>query len=208
MPRGSSGEDTRGAFLRAATRLFAEKGFYGTSIAAIADELGLTKQALIHHFGSKERLYGEVLQRIADELVATMIEATSDHADAQTQLEQLLERMHDNRKRRPEQTQLLMRELLDNRPRAERAETWYLKPLLKGLVTLVQRVPGWESTSEAEALAAAYQMLGAINYYAVSEPTLKRIFGKNTYAALEDAFPGRLRALTRACLQSPPDSLS
>lgn len=207
MSRAPSGQDTRTALLRTATRLFAERGFYGTSIAAIAQELGLTKQALIHHFGSKEKLYGEVLQQISDELVATMIQATSDNADAKAQLEQLLERMHENRKNRPEQTQLLMRELLDNRPRAEHAETWYLKSFLKGLVALVQRVPGWESASEAEALAAAYQLLGAINYYAISEPTLTRIFGRPAYAALEEAFPVRLRALMRACLESPPNSL-
>lgn len=207
MSRAPSGQDTRTALLRTATRLFAERGFYGTSIAAIAQELGLTKQALIHHFGSKEKLYGEVLQQISDELVATMIQATSDNADAKAQLEQLLERMHENRKNRPEQTQLLMRELLDNRPRAEHAETWYLKSFLKGLVALVQRVPGWESASEAEALAAAYQLLGAINYYAISEPTLTRIFGRPAYAAFEEAFPVRLRALMRACLESPPNSL-
>lgn len=208
MPQTSPNEDTRAALLRTATRLFAEKGFYGTSIAAIANELGLTKQALIHHFGSKERLYGEVLQQIADELVATMIQATSDNADAKTQLEQLFERLHENRKTHPEQTQLLMRELLDNRPRAAHAETWYLKSLLKGLVALIQRVPGWESASEAEALATVYQLLGAISYYAISEPTLTRIFGKPTYAALEEAFPIRLKALIEACLESRPNSHS
>ena len=207
MSRTPPGEDTRAALLRTATRLFAERGFYGTSIAAIAQELGLTKQALIHHFGSKERLYGEVLRQIADELIAALIQTTSDNADAKTQLEQLLERMHENRKTRPEQTQLLMRELLDNRPRAEHAERWYLKSFLKGLIALIQRVPGWESASEAEALAAVYQMLGAISYYAISEPTLMRIFGKPTYAAVEEAFPVRLRALIQACLESPPDSL-
>ena len=207
MRRASPSEDTRAALLQAATRLFAERGFYGTSIAAVAQELGLTKQALIHHFGSKERLYGEVLRQIADELVAAMIEATSDNADAKTQLEQLLAQIHENRRNRPEQVQLLIRELLDNRPRAERAESWYLKPFLKGLVALVQRVPGWESASEAEALTAVYQLLGAISYYAISEPTLTQIFGKTTYAAVDEAFPVRLRALIEACLESPPDSL-
>lgn len=204
MPQLSPGEDTRAALLRTATGLFAEKGFYGASIAAIANELGLTKQALIHHFGSKERLYGEVLQQIADELVATMVQATSANADAETQLEQLFERLNENRKTRPEQTQLLMRELLDNRPRTAHAETWYLKSLLKGLVALLQRVPGWQSASEAEGLAAVYQLLGAINYFAVSEPTLQRMFGKHAYQRLEQVYPERFRALLRACLANPP----
>ena len=208
MPGTRVGLDTRSALLQAATRLFAQRGFYGTSIAAISEELGLTKQALIHHFGSKEKLYGEVLQQIADELVATLIDATSDNADATIQLEKLLERMHQQRKTRPEQSQLLMRELLDNQPRAARAEAWYLKSFLRGLVALIRRVPGWARASEAEALAAAYQLIGAINYYAISEPTLTRIFGKPTYAALDEVFPVQLRAMVRACLESPPSSSS
>ena len=53
-------QDTRERLLDQAEPLFAERGFYGVSIAAIASELGLTKQALLHHFGSKEKLYGEV----------------------------------------------------------------------------------------------------------------------------------------------------
>ena len=56
--------DTRELFLDTAETLFAERGFYGVSIAAIAGELGLTKQALLHHFSSKEKLYGAVLERI------------------------------------------------------------------------------------------------------------------------------------------------
>lgn len=192
------------ALLQAATRQFAQKGFYGTSIASISDDLGLTKQALIHHFGSKEKLYGEVLQQIADQLLAIVVEATSDESEPKRQLERLLELLHESRRSAPEQTQLLARELLDNRPRAGRAGTWYLKSFLSAFVGLVRRVPGWESVSDAEALAAVYQLLGAINYYAMSEPTLTRMYGRAAYAALDEAFPGQLQALVDACLQSPP----
>ena len=58
---------TRDQLLAIAATQFAQKGFYGASIASIADELCLTKQALLHHFGSKEKLYGEVLQSISSQ---------------------------------------------------------------------------------------------------------------------------------------------
>ncbi len=204
MPRRSAGEDTRVALLEAATRQFARRGFYGTSIASISDELGLTKQALIHHFGSKEKLYGEVLQQIADQLLANVVEATSDESEPRRQIERLLELLYESRKTSPEQTQLITRELLDNRPRAEHAGTWYLKSFLSAVVALVRRVPGWDSVSDAEVLAAVYQLLGAVNYFAISEPTLARMFGKPAYRALEEAFPAQLRALVDACLERPP----
>ena len=58
-------EVTKTQFLDVAKKLFAQKGFYGVSIASISGELGFTKQALLHHFGSKEGLYGAVLEGIS-----------------------------------------------------------------------------------------------------------------------------------------------
>ena len=205
---GNKGSDIRGEtraeFLKAATRLFAEKGFYGTSIAAIADELGLTKQALIHHFGSKEKLYGEVLQRISDQFLAQAIQATTDATESESELESLLLAFYGDGIVRSEQMQLLMRELLDNRRRAEQAHSWYLKSFLDALIAMIRRVPGWEAASEADALASVYQLLGAINYFAISEPTLIQMYGKRKYGRLEEAYPARLRALIRASLANPP----
>lgn len=51
----------RERLLAAATRLFAERGFEATPIQAIADAVGVTKPALLHHFPSKEHLRREVL---------------------------------------------------------------------------------------------------------------------------------------------------
>src|SRR3954469_21156101 len=45
---------------RIATRLFAERGYQGTSIAEIAEELGVQKPSLYHHIASKEDLLWEV----------------------------------------------------------------------------------------------------------------------------------------------------
>src|SRR5579862_3021566 len=45
---------------RAAARLFAERGYQGTSLADLADALGLQKASLYHHIESKEDLLWEV----------------------------------------------------------------------------------------------------------------------------------------------------
>ncbi|MGZ6067510.1 MAG: TetR/AcrR family transcriptional regulator [Polyangiales bacterium] len=50
--------------MAAATRLFAAQGFEATSIQAVADEVGVTKQAVLHHFANKELLRHAVLDAI------------------------------------------------------------------------------------------------------------------------------------------------
>jgi AcrR family transcriptional regulator len=49
-----------------ATRLFADKGFAGTSLQDIADATGLTRPALYHYFGSKEDLLFRLVSELAE----------------------------------------------------------------------------------------------------------------------------------------------
>lgn len=195
-------QTTRQEFLDTAERLFAARGFYGTSIAAISDDLGLTKQALLHHFGSKEKLYGEVLARISARFDALLAETADGRRDPKVHLISSLTTLHRAQTTRPAQARLLMRELLDNNARAEKAGNWYLKPFLTRLVTMVKAVPAWADASDAEALAAAYQFLGAITYYGISGPTLTAIFGGPAVNATDEAFPDRLQLMVEASLNA------
>nr|WP_070961474.1 TetR/AcrR family transcriptional regulator [Hyphomonas sp. Mor2] len=195
---------TREEYLDTAERLFAERGFYGVSIAAIAAELGLTKQALLHHFGNKEKLYGEVLRRISERfqtLSGRRDDRATDPVDA---LRGFMLNLHDSVRTYPDQSRLLMRELLDNNQRAASAGTWYLKPFLENLIKMIQALPGWQGAGDAQALAAGYQLLGAINYYSISQPTLTGIFGEDAYVQLEARFPDQLRALIDAVIAAGP----
>src|SRR4051812_49716758 len=45
---------------RIAARLFAEKGYQGTSLADLADAVGVQKPSLYHHIAAKEDLLWEV----------------------------------------------------------------------------------------------------------------------------------------------------
>ena len=190
--------DTRSRFIEVARRHFADKGFDGTSIAAIAEDLGLTKQALLHHFGSKEKLYGEVLRQISTSVTETLDELAEATEDPYEALEILLVERLAAHLDQSENTRILMRELLDNRNRAESARTWYLKPYLDGLIALVKANPATAHFSDAQALTAIYQLIGALNYLVISEPTLSRMYGKGHFEEMRRAYPEALRALVRA----------
>ncbi|MET9830814.1 TetR/AcrR family transcriptional regulator [Streptomyces sp. NPDC006385] len=51
----------REEILQAALDVFAERGFRGTSIDAVAERAGLTRQGVLHYFPSKKQLLLEVL---------------------------------------------------------------------------------------------------------------------------------------------------
>ncbi|HEV8102260.1 MAG TPA: TetR/AcrR family transcriptional regulator [Gaiellaceae bacterium] len=50
----------RAELTRIAARLFAERGYQGTSLADLAEQLGVQKPSLYHHIASKEDLLWEV----------------------------------------------------------------------------------------------------------------------------------------------------
>ncbi|MFE0422649.1 TetR/AcrR family transcriptional regulator [Streptomyces sp. NPDC058953] len=66
MARTTGGDDAPvpRKLLSAATRLFAEHGYDGTSVQEIVEAAGVTKGALYHYFGSKEDLLQEVYGRM------------------------------------------------------------------------------------------------------------------------------------------------
>ena len=196
--------NTRERLLEIALELFAERGFDGVSIAVIADRLGLSKQALLHHFDSKEKLYGELLARISRDFEVRVRELDPGVNDVEALADMFTALAADSMQHHA-QTALLMRELLDNRERAGRAGRWYLEPFLALLVERVQALPQWRGVAREEAAAAAYQILGAINYFAISAATLRGMWGETHYAAVEDAFPAQLRRSVIAILARTQD---
>jgi hypothetical protein len=117
------------------------------------------------------------------------------------QLEALFLRLYENLTvRAPDDTLLLMRELLDNRFRAEHAHSWPMRSFLDSLVAMVRAAPATRGLSDSQALARVYMLIGAMNYVAVSEPTLRNMYGKAAYAELRAQLPGQVRSLVRAAL--------
>ena len=191
--------DTRDKFIEAALKLFAEKGFYGASMDHIAREVGLTKQALIHHFRTKEKLYAAVLTRISARLISELgLDHDSAEGDITTSFADSIERIHQLVCDHPEDTQVLMRELLDNRRRAAGAGVWYLRPLLDGLQQRLAQEPAWREADPLQIAAHVYQLLGAINYYAVSTTTLQNMYSAEVARDMQSAFPKQLRRLANS----------
>ena len=54
---------SRDVILESAAQVFSQKGYNGASMADIAEAVGLQKATLYHHFGSKQEILSELLDR-------------------------------------------------------------------------------------------------------------------------------------------------
>jgi TetR/AcrR family transcriptional regulator len=169
-------------YLDLATTRFSELGFHGVSLALVAKDAGVTKQAVLHYFRSKERLYAEVLNRLALRLLAE-IDATLAPTPAQ-RLIAYFNAYAASAIANPEDARLVVRALLDS---DAQARSWPLKPYLDRLTELALQTPRWQSASREEALAGLYQLIGAIQYFAISAPTLSGMYGKTSFDKVQGA---------------------
>src|ERR1700736_1726823 len=81
-----TGQERRQQLLDIGRRLFAERGFEGTSIEEIAAQAGVSKRVVYEHFGGKEGLYAVVVDREVERLL-TMATALLDGARTREKFE-------------------------------------------------------------------------------------------------------------------------
>ena len=67
-----TGKQRREQLVLIGRRLFARKGFEGTSVEEIAAAAGVSKPVIYEHFGGKEGLYAVVVDREIDALLSTI----------------------------------------------------------------------------------------------------------------------------------------
>jgi TetR/AcrR family transcriptional repressor of mexJK operon len=89
---GSRSDRKRRAIVAAATSLFLERGYDGTSIEEVAAAAAVSKPTVYRHFADKKQLYAATVQETIyriDEVVALVARSYQDAGDVRTALERL-----------------------------------------------------------------------------------------------------------------------
>ena len=172
---------TADRLLDAAEKLFAEKGFYGTSIRDISQCLSIAKSSLLHHFPTKEKMYGAVLNKIAGEMTEEVRIIRQSVEDEREQLRQFIRLLWENSQKKPNRENIIIREMLDNPKRADKVKKWFFVDYLNELSSIVRsgQIKGLFKPVVPEVFI--FQLLGAHRYVVISLPTVKQFFPPETY---------------------------
>jgi AcrR family transcriptional regulator len=108
-------DSPRQRILDAALELLAEHGYEGMSLQQVADQVGLHKSSLFHHFRSKEELAREVYRGLAERLLKRLEPLLAEHPPRFESLLAALDASVDHFATEPAAARLLMRLMVTTR---------------------------------------------------------------------------------------------
>lgn len=166
---------TRQLVLEQATRQFAESGFTGTSLAAIAAACGMGNAGVLHHFPSKRRLYRAVLEQISAWLAADVEAVLVGHTAPADRLRAMIRRSVAGVIAHPGAERLILRELMDNAGRVEQARSLPLIPFVTTFCQLIEASQAQGASPPGPAIVLLTQFLGTLSYALVVRPTFAQM---------------------------------
>jgi TetR/AcrR family transcriptional regulator len=134
--QGDGATGTKEQILEVSLRQFSADGYAGTSLNKIADEVGIRRPSLLHHFPSKEALYRAVVLDSFSDWFELVDEATGAVDQGWPQVEKVVRAAFQFFEERPDFVRLARREMIDGgpilaeelgaalRPLFEKARSW------------------------------------------------------------------------------------
>jgi AcrR family transcriptional regulator len=147
-----SAEERRAVIERAATEVFAERGYSGASIDEIARRSGVSAPVVYDHFASKLDLHRRLLERHRDELVAVWREHLLTDEPPERRIPRAIDGWARYVEEHPYAWKMLFRETTGD-PEAEAVHREVLAGSRAMLAPLVTAQPGGAELADAEMAA-------------------------------------------------------
>lgn len=179
-PKDADRERTRATILDAAEGEFADRGFDGTRMVAIAHRAGVTHGLVHYYFDSKERLYEEVVGRLFGRH-QRLFERLGADGNPFTARQLVLESF-DLFWEHPNQVRIMLWEMASGDDRVERSMKGFYDTMAGALAHLTANAPSRCETGRDPRDVYA-SILGALVVYFFRDPAIKTLFGEDRFSA-------------------------
>jgi AcrR family transcriptional regulator len=211
IARDPGDERTRERLLAAAGELFAERGFRGATVRTIAAHAGANLAAVNYHFGSKPKLYAEVLRT---SFAAALVRHPPDgglpaNAPAGDRLRAFIRSlvMRARGDGRPAwQGRLMMRELADPTEAIDLVVREAIAPQFERLAAIVRDLLGPRASADEVALTVT-SIVGQCLYWFTADAVIARLPALRGFRSADalDVIARHVHAFTRAALARAPE---
>lgn len=130
---------TRDQILAEALRCFAHAGYDGTSLNDIAAGVGIRRPSLLHHFPSKEALYGDVFEALLSDWLERIADAIASTATGWEKFEIVVRAGFELFEENPDYVRIMRREALDGATHLGIDLAAVIKPLFDASVSYLER---------------------------------------------------------------------
>jgi AcrR family transcriptional regulator len=183
-------QPSRDKILDCAEQLFARRGFAGIGLAEVAEQVGLSKSSLFHHFSSKAQLYAAVMARILDRIEDGLMRSLSLGGGPADRLDRWLDVVIDLFAAHPTYARLLLRSLFeDDELTGELPEEQAVNTTLRHIVGAAERLlrEGMEAQvfRPAHVAHTVQTIIGATVYHFASGEFGEEIIGRPLFSPTE-----------------------
>ena len=174
---------TKETILLAAERVFAEKGFKGTTIREVAKQAGIVNSLIFYYFRNKAELYEAVFQHAFDELEDLIQQNLNLELDRLGTVKALMFSVTDFAAKHLNLMRILNREIIDKGSIVQKITERYFKPLYDFASEFLAEGKKEALFRDVNPLQFLVSLMGMTVFYFVSDPLLEAVGVRDPYGS-------------------------
>ena len=171
-------EATREALLAAATGLFADRGFAGATVDAIAVRARVNKAMINYHFQGKQGLYTAILKRDFEWALTHIAELDHQPASADAKLARFVAIFGELHQRRPGLSAMMLREAMSGGRGLEPALLPNMRRIFEAVQSIVAQGVAEGTFREVDPLFMHHTVIGCLAFFFAAKPLRDRMIAE------------------------------
>jgi len=174
-PGQRDAEATREALLAAATALFADRGYDGTTVDAIAVRAHVNKAMISYHFEGKHGLYTAILDRDFGWASAQLSELTAQTVPADAKLSRFVAIFGELHQRRPGLSAMMLREAMSGGRELDPSLLPDIRRIFEAVQAIVKQGVEEGTFRKVDPLVMHHTVIGSLAFYFAAKPLRDRM---------------------------------